>query len=177
MIMHRSFLSCDRGAAAAEMALIAPLALGLLFTAIETGHYFFSQQQLVKAVRDGARYGARQTFDDVNCRSGAGAISTQVQNEIRAIALTGALSGASERRSGWDSNEISFTVTVTCPTGATTHTGNSKIETSGIYTSDEPAPVINIVASIGYDSLFNGLGIISDSANLNARQQASVMGI
>lgn len=175
--MGRKFFFCERGAAAAEMALITPLALLLFFSAVETGHYFFSQQQLVKAVRDGARYGARQSFDNVNCRNGAGTVTQTVQDEIRAIALTGALAGANETRSGWDASEVSFAVTVTCPIGSTVHTGNSKIETSGIYTSDEPAPVINVAATIGYNSLFNGLGIISDSFNLNATQQASVMGI
>ncbi|RGP41019.1 hypothetical protein BPTFM16_01314 [Altererythrobacter insulae] len=166
--MMRKFITSEYGGAAAEMALITPLALLLFFSAVETGHYFFSQQQLVKAVRDGARYGARQSFDRVNCRSG-GTIETALQSEIRSIALTGQLSGSTETRSGWDSSEVSFTVSVTCPT--TTEA------TSGIYETLEPAPIINIAATIGYNSLFNGLGIITDSANLNATQQASVMGI
>ena len=169
MMTIRDFLTCQKGAAAAEMALIAPLAVLLLFTAMESGHYFYSQHQLVKAVRDGARFGARHSFDEVNCRNGSPFIAADLQNNIRAVALTGHLSGANETRSGWDSNEVSFAVTVTCPT---------VIEaTSGIYETDEPAPIINVAATIGYDSLFNGLGIISDNYSLNANQQASAMGI
>ncbi len=169
MMMVRQFIQCQRGAAAAEMALVAPLALLLFFSAVETGHYFYSQHQLVKAVRDGARFGARHSFDDVNCRSGTPFIATDLQTDIRSVALTGQLSGANETRSGWDSSEISFAVTVTCPSVAEA--------TTGIYEAAEPAPVINVAATIGYNSLFNGLGIISDSYDLNASQQASAMGI
>ena len=168
--MVRRFASCRRGAAAAEMALITPLALLLLFTAMEAGHYFFAEHQLVKAVRDGARFGARQPFDEVNCRSG-GTISDALKTEIRAVALTGRLSGSngSENRSGWDSSDVTFVVTVDCPP--------TSEATTGIYEPAEPAPVINITATIGYNSLFNGLGVISDGATLRANQKAVVMGI
>jgi Flp pilus assembly protein TadG len=171
----RRFFSCQNGAAAAEMALIAPLSILLFFSAVETGHYFYAQQQLVKAVRDGARFGARQPFADVNCRSGSGVVSQRVKDEVRAITLTGALSGQSEQRSGWDSSEISFSVTATCPTSAEATDGIYKRDTT--VGSAEPAPVINVSASIGYNSLFNGLGIINDSFALNGSQNAVVSGI
>ena len=164
----RGFLLCQRGAAAAEMALILPLAMLLLFSSLETGHYFYSQHQLVKAVRDGARFGARHPFDEVNCRSG-GYISPALQDEIRAVSLTGALSGASEARSGWDADEVTFSVSVNCPSAAEA--------TTGIYETAEPAPVINVSASIGYKSLFKGLGVINDSFSLTGNQNAVVMGI
>jgi len=166
----RCFLTCQKGAAAAEMALIAPFAVLLFFTAVESGHYFYSQQQLVKAVRDGARYGARQPFDEVNCRSG-GDVSQAVQDNVRSLSLTGGLlgSGNSERRSGWDNNEISFIVSVSCPSSAEA--------TDGLYASSEPAAVLNVSATIGYNSLFNGIGIINDSYALNGSQSAAVMGL
>jgi len=169
MMTIRHFLTCQKGAAAAEMALIAPLAVLLLFTAMESGHYFYSQHQLVKAVRDGARFGARHSFDEVNCRNGSSFIDSDLETDIRSVALTGQISGANETRSGWDSSEVSFVVTVTCPSVTEA--------TSGIYEIAEPAPVINVAATVGYNSLFNGLGIISDNYDLNASQQASVMGI
>ena len=165
----RTFLSCRSGAAAAEMALITPLALLLLFTAFEAGHYFYAEHQLVKGLRDGARFGARHPFDEVNCRSGSGFVSADLQDDIRAVSLTGAISGYSETRSGWDSGEVSFSVTVDCPAAAEASTG--------IFEADETAPVLVVSATIGYNSLFNGLGIITDNFNLNSTQRAVVMGI
>lgn len=165
-MMFRGFFSCQKGAAAAEMALILPLSLLLLFTSIEAGHYFYSQHQLVKAVRDGARFGARHSIDEVNCVS---AISSALEADIRAVTLTGSLAGGSELRSGWDSSEIDFDVTVACPTTA--------VATSGIFEADRPAAVLTVTASIGYKSLFKGLGIFNDSFALNGNQNAVVMGI
>lgn len=167
--MLRRFLSCQQGAAAAEMALITPFAVFLMLTAVETGHYIYADHQLVKAVRDGARYGARLPFDEINCRNGTGSVSATAQDDIRAIALTGKLAGGSEERSGWDLSEVAFAVSVTCPTAAEA--------TTGIYETLEPAPVVNVAARIGYNSLFNGLGVINDTASLSGNQNAVVMGI
>ncbi|NTZ41953.1 pilus assembly protein [Altererythrobacter sp. SALINAS58] len=164
----RAFLTCQKGAAAAEMALILPLSLLLIFAGLESGHYFYAQHQLVKAVRDGARFGGRHPFDEINCRSG-GYISPTLVADVRAVTLTGVLSGGSEGRSGWDADELTFDVSVTCPI--------SPQATTGIYEAAEPAPVINISATIGYKSLFKGLGVISDSASLRAEQNAVVMGV
>ena len=169
-MLLRRFFFCEKGAAAAEMALITPIAMLLLFTSLEAGHYFYSEHQLVKAVRDGARFGARHSFDEVNCRSG-GTISSDLQTDIRAVALTGALANGSEERSGWDASDVAFSVTVDCPDPATVPEAES-----GIYTEDEPAAVIVVTAAIGYNSLFNGLGVLTDSASLRATQQATVMG-
>ena len=163
------FLSCTRGAAAAEMALILPLSMLLLFTGLEAGHYFYQEHQVIKGLRDGARYAARQSFDDINCRGGApsgipGGIETNIKNLVR----TGQLAtGGSPRVTGWDANEV--TITVTCPTIAESQTG--------LYDATERAPQVNIATTFGYNSLFNGLGVISDSASLNASHQATVMGI
>ena len=55
----RARLSSDRrGAAAAEMALVTPLLLVILFGAVELGNYFYNEHIVVKAVRDGARFAA-----------------------------------------------------------------------------------------------------------------------
>lgn len=166
MTMARRFLKCTSGAAAAEMALILPLAVLMLFTTLESGHWLYAQHQVVKGLRDGARYAARQSFDDVNCRSGP-AISTAVVDATREITRTGRLSGGTARVAGWDAADI--TVTVTCPVSAESQTG--------IFDSGEPAPQVNVSTSTGYNSLFNGLGVITDSVNLVGEQQAVVMGI
>ena len=160
------FLSDTRGAAAAEMALILPLSMLLLFTGFEAGHYFYQQHQVSKALRDGARYAARQSFDDINCRSGA-TIDSTVASNIRALTRTGQISGGASRISNWVDGDI--TVSVTCPTVAESQTG--------IYDSGEPAPQVNVTTNFNYDSLFNGLGIITNSATIGGTQQATVMGI
>ena len=168
MTMLRRFLSCTKGAAAAEMALIAPLAVLMLFTTLEAGHWMYTQHQVVKGLRDGARFAARQSFDDVNCRNGTATISTAVVDATKEITRTGQLSGGSPRVSGWDAANI--TVEVTCPAAAVSQTG--------IFDPGEPAPQVTVsVINLPYDSLFNGLGVINDSVNLRGTQQAVVMGI
>ena len=58
-----SLLRDRRGAAAAEMALVTPLLLRPSCSArSSSGNYFYNEHILVKAVRDGARYAARQDF-------------------------------------------------------------------------------------------------------------------
>ena len=57
------------GAAAAEMAMVAPLLMILMLGAMELGHYFYSQHVVVKAVRDGARYASRHDFSNYTCPS------------------------------------------------------------------------------------------------------------
>ena len=167
MTMARRFLKCTSGAAAAEMALIVPLAVLMLFTTLEAGHWMYAQHQVVKGLRDGARYAARQSFDDVNCRGGNDYIAASVVNATKEITRTGQLSGGSPRVSGWDAADIA--VTVTCPVSAESQTG--------IFDAGEPAPQVNVSTSTAYNSLFNGLGVITDSVNLVGDQQAVVMGI
>lgn len=166
-MIARRFINDTRGAAAAEMALILPLSILLLFTGLEAGHYFYQQHQVIKALRDGSRYAARQSFDDINCRGGAPSINRTVAGNIRTLTRTGQLSGGSSRISNWVDGDI--TVTVTCPTSTEAQTG--------IFDGGEPAPQVNVTTSLGYNSLFNGLGVITDSANIGGTQQATVMGI
>ena len=169
MMFVRRFLSDTRGGAAAEMALILPISILLLFTGFETGHYFYQQHQIVKALRDGARYAARQSFDDANCREGtAQQFSGTVLTEIQSLTRTGQINGTTPRIANWNSNS-QVTVNVTCPTAAESQTG--------IYDGTERAPQVTLSTRFSYDSLFNGLGIISDSYSIGASQQATVMGI
>ncbi|KUO56618.1 MAG: hypothetical protein APF82_08900 [Sphingomonadales bacterium BRH_c42] len=167
MTVARRFLNCTSGAAAAEMALILPLAVLMLFTTLEAGHWMYAQHQVVKGLRDGARYAARQSFDDVNCRGGSPTISNSVIDATREITRTGQLSGGNPRVAGWDAADI--TVTATCPVSAEAQTG--------IFDAGEPAPQVNVSTTTAYNSLFNGLGVITDSVNLVGEQQAVVMGI
>lgn len=160
-------LFCQKGAAAAEMALILPLAVLILFTTLEGAHYFYTEHQVIKGVRDGARWGARQSFTDVNCTNGNPSISAGVIASVQNLTRTGQLTGGTPRVLGWENADI--TVTVTCPAAAESQTG--------IYDSTDRAPQINVSANVDYVSLFGGVGIITDDADLRASQQATVMGI
>lgn len=171
MTMLARFLSCTRGAAAAEMALIVPLAVLLMFSALEAGHYIYQEHQVVKGLRDGGRYAARQSFDVINCRGGSpSAIPAGLETEVKNLTRTGKLSGGTARVAGWDNTDI--TIEVDCPpplAGETEHTG--------IYDSGEPPPQVTISTNFNYNSLFNGLGVLTDSISLNGSHQATVMGI
>lgn len=50
-----------RGAAALEFALVLPLLLVLVLGAIDWGYYFFVEQVVVNAAREGARVGTLQS--------------------------------------------------------------------------------------------------------------------
>lgn len=171
MTMGARFLSCTRGAAAAEMALIVPLAVLILFSSIEAGHYIYQEHQVVKGLRDGGRWAARQSFDVINCRSGsASTIPADLVTSVKNLTRTGKLSGGTARIAGWDNADI--TIEVDCPPplpGETEHTG--------IYDSGEPAPQVTISTNFSYNSLFNGLGVLTDSISLSGSHQATVMGI
>lgn len=168
--MLARFLSCTRGAAAAEMALILPLSVLLLFTSIEAAHYFYQQHQVVKAVRDGARFAARHSFDLINCRNGSFSIDPDLRDNIANVTRTGQITGGTLRIASWSDAEV--IVDGWCPPplpGETDHTG--------IFRGTEPPPTVIVRATVNYDSLFNGIGVLTDSANLNASQQSVVMGI
>ena len=50
-----------RGAAAVEFALVLPLLLALVLGVIDWGYYFFVEQVVVNAAREGARVGTLQS--------------------------------------------------------------------------------------------------------------------
>lgn len=161
---RRSFLRCRSGAAAAEMVLVLPLMTVLLFGAVELGYYFYCEHQVVKGVRDGARYGSRQSFVDVNCDGGTPYLDSDVETAVQEMTRTGRISGGTARVPGWVNADVS--VSIDC-----------EAVTTGIYTGADGAPQINITATVSYDSLFDGIGVLDSTYTLNASQQAAVMGL
>ena len=65
-----SLLRSRRGSAAAEMALVSPLLAVLMIGSVELGNFFYNEHILMKAVRDGARYAARQNFSNYSACTG-----------------------------------------------------------------------------------------------------------
>lgn len=165
MSLLRAFLRCRSGASAAELALMLPLLVVMLFGAIEVSYYFYNSHQVVKGVRDGARFASRQSFVSINCTSGY-SMPAATQSAIKEVTRTGQISGGTARVPGWDNDEIE--VSVSCPAIPLT---------TGIYQTEPNAPVVIVTAVVDYQSLFDGVGILTDRYFLNATQQSAVMGI
>jgi hypothetical protein len=167
MIVSR-FLRDDHGSAAAEMVLVLPILLSLMFGSLEVGNYFLSQHVLVKAVRDGARFAARHSFDDFPTCDASPPLT--ISDATEELVRTGQLSGGTDRLPNWD--EATFTITTRCSpgVGGTTYTG--------LYLGmPEGAHFIEVSASLPYRSILGLIGLSSPSLTLNAREEAPVSGV
>nr|WP_294812792.1 TadE/TadG family type IV pilus assembly protein [uncultured Sphingomonas sp.] len=165
-------IASTAGSAAAEMAMVAPIFVVLMFGAVELGNYFLSEHVVVKAVRDGARYASRLNFSNYPCASAStgnvpgGSVVTDVGN----VARNQLVSGGSPRLVGW-TDATTITVSYDCVTT------NSGADYSGLYKGMTLAPTVNVSATVPYNSLFNNLGFTSTNLSLRARSQAAVMGL
>lgn len=176
MIMKsvRSFKNCQSGAAAAEMVLIMPLLLVLVFGALEIGQYFWHEHRVVKAVRDGARFAARQPFTKFSCAHssiivGGGNTSTDtaLETQIKNVTRTGDIAGSGKTIiPGWTNSDI--TVSVSCPATAVT---------TGIYTGQANAPRIKVAADIPYAALASTMGFNTTGLRVRSEAEAAVTGI
>lgn len=167
MSCFRRIRTANSGAAAAEMALVLPLLIIVLFGSFEIGHFFYSAHIANKGVRDGARYAARQNFTLLGCGPSVADGPTDIR--IKEVTRTGQPANGTPRISGWDNGEV--TVTVTCTT-----TGS--FATAGIYTGlIGGARKVEVSAAVPYPSLFRYIGINSSALTINARSEAAVMGI
>jgi len=174
MIGLRKLLAERSGAAAAELALALPLLLVLICGCVELGNYFLDEHRLVKAVRDGARYAARQDLGNFTGCSGSptGSVVTDTQNIVK----TGVTSGGNDMLPGLASATIDVTVV-----GCSTSTGGTAL--SGFYANVKNgsgtvvgAPVVEVKASVPYTPIVHAFGFSGYGLTLNASQQAAVMG-
>ena len=151
-----------RGAAAAEMALILPLALALMFTMFEGAYYIICEHRVVKGVRDAARYAARHDLTNYAC---PGASFTGDAGAIKNLARTGALTGGTANVPGWVDNDVS--VTVTCASNQ-----------GGIYASNAGyAPKVSVSTRVAYRSLMSTLGFTQSTLLIGATAQSPVVGL
>lgn len=161
-----------RASAAAEMALILPMAFALIFTTMEAGYYFQTEHKAVKYVREGARFAARQNFAYYDC-SGTGAFdpsapnSTDVQNQIKNVTLTGQISGGNPRIADWQASDIN--ISVSCDSNYGT----------GLYrgTDDLAAPKVMVWTRFAYTPILGLLGFDISNIDVVAQAEASVGGI
>jgi Flp pilus assembly protein TadG len=182
-------LSTDRaGTAAAEMALVTPLLMIIMFGAFDLGNYFYSQHVVVKAVRDGARYAARQGFAHYSCPTGAttgsvvdvtGMTAATLKANVSDVTRTGKLHPVvsepkdSPRLGYWtatyDSPNTAVKLTVKC-----TPIANYR----GIYKgSTGDVPSVLVTADVKYLSLFNTIGFDAMTLYMRAESESAVTGI
>jgi TadE-like protein len=171
--MSTRFRLGRRGSAGAEMALVLPLLLALLFGSLELGNYFRSEHILLKGVRNGAVYAARQDIlINYDCSAGTPSVPPDVSDRTRTLVRTGALSGGEDLLPLWSDGSTDFTVAVTCVTAA----GGTNL--GGIYlVNDSNVPVITVSADLPYQSVLGTLGLSAPSLRLQAAQQAAATGI
>jgi hypothetical protein len=169
----RRLLRDRSGAVAAELVLLAPLAVFMLLVTIEAGYFMVTEQAVLKSVRNASRYGARQPFAAFNCTgvtgwtalpndaSTLGTIRTNIANVARfgELGNTGTLTVP-----GWEDAEVA--VHYSCVTN-----------TTGIYLDQGYAPRLIVIGTPNYPTLFHGMAAFPSSMKLFAREQAAVAGI
>ena len=160
-----SLIRDRRAAAAAEMALVMPLLILIMFASFEMGNFFWDAHIADKAVRDGARFAARQSFADMPC----GGTPTNLL-AIQELTRTGQTNGGIPPRIyGWATGHV--TVTVTCDTA-------NSYSNAGIYQGlTGGSRRVTVAAAIPYPSLFKFVGINTTGMTINAQSEAAVMGI
>lgn len=162
MGLLRSFVADTRGAAAAEMALILPAALALLFVTFDGAYYVLCEQRVVKGVRNAARYAARLDLSQYACPGG---VFTGDATAIQNLASTGALSGGAPTVQDWAPGDV--TIGVTCSTGQ-----------GGIYgATGGNAPVVRISARVEFPSLLGVMGFSDTPVYLAAAAESPVIGL
>lgn len=132
-----------------------PLLILLMFGGLEAAHYFYVEHQVVKGVRDGARYAARLPFGSV-------LDDTIIKNVTR----TGVIAGGTPRVRNWENDNIEVSFGCAAATNL-----------AGIYKTLNCPRVVTVSTTFAYTSLFGALTGFDVNVNVHASQQAAVMGV
>lgn len=160
-------VSDSRAAAAVEMALVTPLLALIMLGSGELGRFFYNEHIVIKAVRDGAIYAARQPIDKFNCATGV--VDSTVVTNTTALIKTGALSGGTDLTPQSSNGSALYTLSVSCPTAAPDGT-----TLGGIYANNGgKVPVLTVSASVPYNTIMKGYGF-GTTITLHAKEQAIV---
>jgi Flp pilus assembly protein TadG len=156
-----------RGTAAVEMALVLPLLLALTYGLVELGNYFMNEHSLVKAVRDGARFAARQNFTNYpDCITVDPSVVTNTQNMV----MYGDLSSTNPLTPNISRSDVSVTTSCASSVGGQTMTGIYRGRASG-------AQIVTVSATVDYRSVLGSFGFTGIGMQLYASSQAAVDGI
>lgn len=166
------------GAAAAEMAMVMPLLLVLMFGSFEVARYYLDEHVVLKAVRDGARYAARQGFANYPCTSvGSSTVNATVEANTRNVVRFGKVTpavGEYPRLGYWNATITGGAPSVTVNLNCVSKTVGTETM-SGLYTG--PAvPVITVSAIVEFRPMFGALTMGDRIVRLTAESQATVMG-
>lgn len=172
---RRSFikmLSDRRGNAAAEMAMVTPLLLILMMGCAELGNYFWNEHTLLKAVRDGARFAARQSFSWYTSCSGS-PDTANVVTPTQKVVVYGYLNDTSGNPLTPNITTSNVTVTTSC---ATTAGGQNM---TGLYEDQaNGAQIVTVAATVTYRPIIAmTLGFSGVGTTLYAQSQAAVTGL
>lgn len=166
MNVRRLLRNDTSGQAAVEMVLVMPILITLMFGSAEVGHYFYQEHIVVDAVRDGARYAARQSLANVNCTGIDAGVETSVKRATRLISPNAADTAENRRIQSW-ADDDSVTVSVTC---------SENDGFGGIYVNMTELPRVRVEALVAYDSLFSFLGFGNLGLNVVAASEAASVG-
>ena len=165
--MGRNLIHDRRAAAAAEMALVMPLLLLLMFSSVELGNYFMNEHRLTEAVRNGARFAARQSFSNYTACSGTP--GGTVESDTRNVVMNGYVSGGTVITPNIQASDV--TVSTSCMTSAGGQT------MTGIYTGRaNGAQIVTVAASVNYRPVLSAFGFTGIGFKLNAKSEAAVAG-
>ena len=164
-------LSERSGAAAAEMALVLPTLLVLMFGSLELGKYFLDEHVVVKAVREGARFAARQTFANMPC-GGPASNEAQIRNVVRYGKVV--VSAQDNPRLHYWTNPATITVTIDCYDNSGE---DGERVYRGIYAERPTVPQVTVRAEVPYEPLVGSIGFNASGLSLIAQSQAAVSGI
>jgi hypothetical protein len=158
------------GTAAAEMAIILPLLLVLLYGGVEAGHFIWTQHKLTEAVRSGSRFAGRLQEVAMACDpDGAAAdIDEATRGRIKLFTRTGQQDDpdAAPFIPHWTDAQVQ--VSVACA-----------FTDQGIYRQlGGNGPVVTVRASgVAYPSLFSSLGILDPQIRMTAEAHAPGTGL
>ena len=166
----RHLLSDTRANSAVEMALVAPFLLVLVCSFVEAGNFVMNEHGLVKSVRDGARFAARQDFSNYTGCSGApgGTVVTDTQE----VVIHGYRSGGT----GYLTPNIA-PANITVATSCTLNAGGQSMK-AGIYGARaNGGQIVTVSASVPYRPMIGAFGFTGMGFHLNAASQAAVAGL
>ena len=155
----QKFLSCCRGTAAVELALILPLILLLLFGVFEIGRLLTDFQTVTKSVRDAARFLARveMTCPGTNPSTGPGQNYLADTNN-NAIAKNLVLAGTVDTPAVAGDFLIKTWTVFTDVNNRVTCVANGGVY-QGIYTDQPLIPTVTVRATVPFNFLWGTIFI------------------
>lgn len=167
--LHR-LVRNSSGNAAAETALVAPLLLIIMLGCTELGNYFWNEHTLLKAVRDGARFAARQSLS--NYSSCTGSPGGTVAGDTKNVVMYGSVAAGTNTLTP-NISSPNITVTQSCATTA----GGQTMQ--GLYRGDtNGAHMVKVSATVTYRPIIAvAMGFSGVGTQLYAQSQATVTGL